>query len=133
MGHPLVARLRCALVVVLVIGGGAFFSAPAQADTAPPPGLPATVSADRLPTWQINGVVWDQAIANNVAVAGGKFTRARPPGVSAGGAGEVGAQNFFAYDVTTGNRIASFAHSVNGQILAVTKSPDQTRIYIGGD
>jgi hypothetical protein len=137
MNPPPVARVRSTLVtafvVVLALGGGVFGSTAARADTAPPAGLPATVAADRLPTWQINGVVWDQAIANNVAFAGGKFTKARPPGVSAGGAGEVTATNFFAYDVTTGNRIASFAHSVNGQILAVTASPDKTRVYIGGD
>ena len=134
MRPTLAAHIRCTLVVVLLLlGGGLFVSTGAQADTAPPAGTPATVSADRLPTWQINGVVWDQAIAGNVAFAGGSFTKARPPGVAAGGAGEVAAQNFFAYDVTTGNRIASYAHSVNGQILAVTASPDQTRVYLGGD
>jgi PKD repeat protein len=104
-----------------------------RADTAPPTGTPETVSADRLPTWQINGVVWSQAVAGNTVFAGGSFTKARPPGVSAGGAGEVAAQNFFAYDVRTGNRSpASFAHSVNGQIEMVVASPDQSRVYIGG-
>jgi hypothetical protein len=133
MAQTSIARFRCALVLILLCGGAVFVSAAAQADTAPAPGTPSTVSADRLPTWQINGVVWDQAIANNVVFAGGKFTKARPPGVSSGGAGEVAAQNFFAYDVTTGSRIASFAHSANGQILAVTASPDGTRVYLGGD
>jgi hypothetical protein len=133
----MVVRVRSALIAALVImlawGAGGFGSTAAHADTAPPAGTPATVAADRLPTWQINGVVWDQAVAGDAVFAGGKFTRARPPGVSAGGAGEVAAQNFFAYDITTGNRIASFAHSVNGQILAVTASPDNSRVYIGGD
>ncbi len=31
-----------------------------QADSQPDPGMPATVTADSLPTWQINGVVWSQ-------------------------------------------------------------------------
>src|SRR5687767_13481813 len=31
---------------------------PATADTDPPAGTPATMTADALPTWQINGVVW---------------------------------------------------------------------------
>src|SRR4051794_17692179 len=37
----------------------------ARADTAPAPGSPATVSADPLPTVQIDGVVWAQATVGN--------------------------------------------------------------------
>jgi hypothetical protein len=105
----------------------------AVADTAPPTGTPATVSADSLPTWQINGVVWSQAVVNNVVYATGSFTKARPPGVAAGGAGEVDALNVFAYDITTGNRVASFSHSLNGQGRVVTASADGSKIYVGGD
>ena len=54
-------------------------------------GTPATVSADALPTWQINGVVWSQAVVGNTVYVTGSFTKARPPGVAAGGAGEVDA------------------------------------------
>ena len=60
---------------------------PATADTRPPSGTPATVSADPLPTWQINGVVWSQVVVGNTVYATGSFTKARPPGVAAGGAG----------------------------------------------
>ena len=122
------------LSLVLTIPVIGIASAPAaQADTAPDDGTPATVSADGLPTWQVNGVVWSQAIAGNTVFAGGKFTAARPPGVAVGGAGSVAANNFFAYDITTGNRVAAFSHSMNGQVLAVNASPDGSRVYVGGD
>ena len=118
--------LTCGLSVAG--GGGA-----AHADTAPAAGTLPTVSADALPTWQINGVVWQQIVIGNTVYAVGSFTKARPPGVGAGGAGEVAAANIFAYDLTTGNRVASFSHQLNGQALGITKSPDGSRIYIGGD
>jgi hypothetical protein len=105
----------------------------AVADTAPPTGTPATVSADVLPTWQINGVVWAQVLVGNTVYVTGSFTKARPPGVSPGGAGEVNALNIFAYDITTGNRVTSFSHSLNAQGRAITASPDGTRVYVGGD
>lgn len=105
----------------------------AVADTSPPAGVPATVSADALPTWQINGVVWNQVVVGNTVYATGSFTKARPPGVAAGGAGEVDAQNVFAYDITTGNRVATFSHSLNAQGLAITASSDGSRVYVGGD
>lgn len=106
---------------------------PSVADTQPPPGNPATVSADALPTWQINGVVWSQVTVGNIVYVTGSFSAARPPGVSPGGPGEVAAGNIFAYDIRTGNRITSFNHSLNAQGRFITKSPDGSRIYVGGD
>ena len=99
----------------------------------PPPDSPVTVSADGLPTWQINGVVWSQVVVNNIVYATGSFTKARPPGVAAGGPGEVDAQNIFAYDITTGQRVSTFNHSLNAQGLAIAASPDGSRVYVGGD
>ncbi len=113
--------------------GLAAFTAPAHADTEPLPGTPATVSADALPTWQVNGVVWSQVLVGNTVYATGNFTKARPPGVGVGGAGEVNANNIFAFDVRTGNRVTSFNHSLNGAGQYITKSPDGLRIYVGGD
>ena len=104
-----------------------------MADTAPPAGTAATVSADVLPTWQINGVVWAQVLVGTTVYVTGSFTKARPPGVAAGGAGEVTASNIFAYNVTTGNRVTTFNHSLNAQGRAITASPDGTRVYVGGD
>ncbi|KQU67656.1 hypothetical protein ASC58_14135 [Phycicoccus sp. Root101] len=91
------------------------------------------MTADALPTWQINGVVWSQAIVGNTVYVTGSFTKARPPGVAVGGVGEVDALNIFAYDITTGNRVASFDHALNAQGLALTRSPDGSRIYVAGD
>lgn len=105
----------------------------AHGDTAPPVGTASTVSADVLPTWQINGVVWSQVVVNNTVYATGSFTKARPPGVPAGGSGEVSALNIFAYDLRTGNRVSTFNHSLNAQGRVITASPDGSRIYVGGD
>jgi hypothetical protein len=111
-----------------------FLGAPgAHADTAPAAGTPATVSADVLPTWQVNGVVWSTVTVGNTVYATGEFSAARPPGVAAGGAGEVAAGNIFAFDITTGNRVATFNHTLNAQGLTLARSPDGSRIYVGGD
>ncbi|WP_307796544.1 LamG-like jellyroll fold domain-containing protein [Actinomadura barringtoniae] len=106
---------------------------PANADTDPPAGTPATVSADPLPTAQVNGVVWSMATVGTTVYATGSFTKARPAGVAEGGAGEVDRANLLAFDLTTGNLVSSFNHSLNGQGLRVVASPDGTRVYVGGD
>ena len=75
----------------------------ARADTAPPdPTTPVTVSADSLPTVQIDGVVWSQAIVGNTVYAGGSFANARPAG-SAAGTNLTPRANMLSYDITTGN------------------------------
>lgn len=105
----------------------------ASADTTPPAGVPGTISADALPTWQINGVVWSQVVVNDIVYVTGSFTKARPPGVAPGGAGEINALNIFAYDVRTGNRVTGFNHSLNGQGRAITATPDGSTVLVGGD
>ncbi|GAA2422051.1 hypothetical protein GCM10010191_37140 [Actinomadura vinacea] len=105
----------------------------AAADTAPPAGTPPTVSADPLPTWQVNGVVWSMATVGNTVYATGNFTKARPPGTAAGSAQEVDRQNILAFDVTTGDLVESFDHSLNGQGLRIVASPDGRRVYVGGE
>lgn len=126
-------RLLAVLIGISVTMVGLVAPGVARADTAPPSGTPATVSADGLPTWQINGVVWSQVIVNNVVYVTGSFTKARPPGVAAGGAGEVAALNIFAYDLATGNRVSTFSHSLNAQGRVITAAPDGSRVYVGGD
>ncbi len=137
IGRNIRARgFRRALTAGLVGGlaiAGLGTGGPALADTGPAAGVPATVSADVLPTWQINGVVWSQVVVKNTVYATGQFTKARPPGVAAGGAGEITANNIFAYDITTGNRVSSFSHSLNAQGRSVAASPDGTKLYVGGD
>jgi PKD repeat protein len=126
--------VAAALVVSMVmVGAVALPQQAAQADTAPDPSVPQTVSADALPTWQINGVIWSQVTVGNTVYATGSFTRARPPGVAAGGVGEIVANNIFAFDIRTGNRVATFDHSLNAQGRAITATPDGSRIFVGGD
>lgn len=111
----------------------AFIALPAQSASADTPGQPGTVTADVLPTWQINGVVWSQAVAGNTVYVTGSFTKARPPGVAAGGPGEIDANNVFAFDITTGNPVTNFTHSFDGQGLVVRVTPDGKTVYFGGD
>ena len=116
--------------VLALLGPGA-----ALADSAPPvttPPIPTTVSADRLPTVQINGVVWSQVAVGDTVYVAGSFNRARPAGAAAG-TQETVRNNLLAYDIQTGALITSFAPSLNGQALVVVASPDGSRIYVGGD
>ena len=115
-----------ALVATIFFGTGT-----AQADTAPPSSsIPKTVAADALPTAQINGVVWTQAIVGNTVYVGGQFTRARPAGAAAG-TSEVSRNNLMAYNLSTGV-MTSFNPNLNGVVRAITASPDGSRIYVGG-
>ena len=107
----------------------------ALADTAPPnpadPKTPVSVSADPLPTVQINGVAWTQRVIGNTVYVGGKFTTARPAG-SAAGVNTVARSNLLAYDIRTGVLINAWAPTTNGDVLSIVPSPDGSRIYIGG-
>ncbi len=137
------ARIRAG-VTVLAAAAIAVVALPAQSQAAEPAepvvaaaveAPPPTVTADALPTWQINGVVWSQAIIGDTVYVTGSFTRARPPGVAAGGAGEVVANNIFAYRLSTGARVTTFATSpgLNAQGLVIRASADGSRLWVGGD
>ncbi len=123
-----------ALAGVLAVAGGLTAgTAPAAADTAPPTaGTPVTVSADALPTVQVDGVVWSQVVVGNTVYAGGKFTTARPAG-AAPGTNTVTRTNLLAYDIRTGALVTTFAPTLNGQVQTVAASPDGTRLYVGGE
>ena len=105
----------------------------ASADTTPVGGLPPTVSADALPTVQINGVAWAQVTVGNTVYVTGSFTQARPAGVAVGGAGSVTRSNLLAYDITTGKLITTFNHTLNGQGLAIVATPNGSTVYVVGD
>ncbi|HEY4625631.1 MAG TPA: radical SAM protein, partial [Blastococcus sp.] len=120
----------------LLVAGVVLAAPPARADSAPrdpaDPATPVTVTADALPTVQINGVVWSQAVVGNTVYVAGQFTRVRPAGAPAG-TQETVRNNLLAYDIRTGELITSFAPDLNAQALAVTPSPDGSRIYVGGN
>ncbi|MEY4229426.1 MAG: hypothetical protein RLZZ362_275, partial [Actinomycetota bacterium] len=94
-------------------------------------GNPPTVTADALPTAQIDGVAWTQAVVGNTVYVGGRFAKARPAG-SPLGSNEVARSNLLAYDLTTGNLITSFAPMLNGEVRALVASADGTTLYAGG-
>jgi hypothetical protein len=108
---------------------------PVQANPWPSPTItqPDTVTADVLPTVQINGVVWSQVVVGNTVYVGGSFSTARPAGVAQGGAGQVTRNNFLAYDLSTGQLLSSVVLNANAQVRTVTVSPDGSRVYVGGD
>lgn len=131
--RPLLRLATLLGALALVVAGLVLPAAPAAADTRPSvPGEPVTVSADPLPTVQINGVVWQQVIIGNTVYAAGSFSTARPAG-AAPGTSTVPRSNLLAYDIRTGNLLTSFAPTTNAQVMAITASPDGSRLYIGGD
>ena len=103
----------------------------ASADTAPDPGVPATVSADGLGTVQVNGVVWSMVTVGNTVYATGSFTNARPAG-AAPGTSTTPRANLLAFNLTTG-ALTGFNHTLNGQGRHIAASPDGTRVYVAGD
>jgi len=116
--------------VGLVVAAG-LVATPASADTAPAdPAVTKTVSADGLPTAQINGVVWDQEVVGNTVFVAGDFTAARPAG-SDPGVNEVARTYLMSYDVTTGV-MTSWAPVLNAQVKELAVSPDKTRLYAAG-
>jgi PKD repeat protein len=132
------ARTRAAAATVVALVGALLVLVPthaAVADTAPADpndrATPRTASAQPLPTVQINGVVWSQAVVGNTVYVGGEFTQARPAGAAAG-TNQTARANLLAYDIRTGALLTSWAPSTNGTVSAVTASPDGSRIYVGG-
>lgn len=111
------------------------FPVPEVAYAAVPPvraRTAGTVTADALPTVQINGVVWTQVMIGNVVYAGGEFTAARPAGAAAG-TKETPRANLLAYDIVTGKLITSFVPgALNGPVKALAVSADKKTLYVGG-
>ena len=125
------ATVMGALVVPAAFGAG---PAAAATPSGPPPIAQRSaqgVTADALPTVQIDGVVWSQAVVGNTVYAGGSFANARPAG-AAPGTSQTPRNNLLSYNLSTGVLNSSFAPSLNAQALAVVASPDGSRIYVGG-
>lgn len=108
---------------------------PATADSAPTdasdPATPTTITADALPTIQIDGVGLTQVVIGTTVYVGGTFSTVRPPG-AAPGERTVPQANLLAYDLTTGRFKSRFRPQVNGSVLALAASPDGKRLYAGG-
>jgi PKD repeat protein len=119
--------------VALFVALAAGVQSAAFADTAPADeSEPKTVSADALPTLQIDGVAWTQVVVGNTVYVGGDFQTARPSG-AAPGVGTTNQAYLLAYDIRTGALINSFRPTLNGQVLTIAASPDGSRVYVGGD
>ncbi|MEU0598829.1 LamG domain-containing protein [Streptomyces sp. NPDC006393] len=97
---------------------------------------PVALTADKLPTWQANGVVWALAQADGVVFAGGTFSAIRPAGTAVGGSGERSAVNFAAFDAATGAptdcRLSFTVGSGTATVRALAVSPDGKTLYVGG-
>src|SRR5690606_11513724 len=124
------------LAVTAMVAAGLVVAGPAVeafADSAPlEPGVDPTVTADALPTVQIDGVVWAQLVIGDTVSVGGEFTTARPAG-SAPGVNTVPRENLLAFDIRTGELISSWAPTANGAVYSLAASPDGSRIYVGGN
>jgi PKD repeat protein len=126
--------LAAALALLLVVTGGPASAKAEEFRTDPTTGDvfdQSPVSADVLPTPQINGVVWDQEVTDTRVYVGGDFTTARPFG-SAAGKNTVPRTNLLSYDIETGELDTKWAPNPNGRVFEVTESPDGSRIYVGG-
>ncbi|MEW2136133.1 LamG-like jellyroll fold domain-containing protein [Streptomyces sp. NPDC005409] len=95
---------------------------------------PVAFTADELPTWQTNGVVWAMAQANGTVFAGGTFSAVRPPEGAAGAEQE--AVNFVALDAATGNptscKLAFTIGDGTATVRSLAVSKDQKTLYAGG-
>lgn len=140
---PAFAALGLMAATTLLLSGLAITGAgplvqlpPAAADSAPTnpaaPATPPTVTGDVLPTVQVDGVVWSQAVVGNTVYVAGKFGTARPAGMDPH-VQTVERHNLLAYDIRTGTLIDGFAPDLNAQALAVAPSPDGKRLYVTGD
>ena len=127
--------LALSAIVTMVLSGlvtGALLAPAASAAPGPITARPTTaVTADALPTVQVNGVVWSQAVVGNRVYAGGNFTSARPAG-AAPGVNTTTRSNLLAYTLDSGVLVSAFAPTFDAQVLAVAASPDGSRVYVGG-
>ncbi|MEV7004502.1 glycine-rich protein [Streptomyces sp. NPDC093982] len=96
---------------------------------------PVAMTADDLPTWQTNGIVWAMAQADGVVFTGGTFSAIRPPGAPVG-TEERQAVNFAALDAATGKPTSCDLSFTVGSGLATVRalavSPDHKTLYAGG-
>ena len=83
------------------------------------------------PSWQTNASVRALGYANGTIYVGGLFTSVRPPGAAAG-TSETTRTYLAAFNSTTG-ALLPFNHTLDGSVWSMVASPDQTRMFVGGD
>jgi hypothetical protein len=115
------SRLRVCLLLFVILG----VLCPRAADAQ------ETLNGNKASSWQTNGTVWAIASANGVVYLGGNFTSVRPPGAPAG-TDEVARNRMAAFDASTGE-LLPFNPNVDGDVRAMTASPDGATLYVGGD
>src|SRR3954453_7804338 len=94
----LTASAMFALGLAALGGSAAWAAGPAPIEQR----SASTVTADPLPTVQIDsGIVWTQVINGTKVYAGGTFSNARRAGAAAG-TGQMPRSNILAYDINTG-------------------------------
>ncbi|MEV7519844.1 LamG-like jellyroll fold domain-containing protein [Streptomyces sp. NPDC091371] len=127
------SRGLTAALVLSLAGAGAGIGLvlmPAASAITPP----VAFTADELPTWQPNGIVWAMAEANGTVFAGGTFSAVRPPDGTAGTEQE--AVNFAALDAATGNptscKLAFTISDGTATVRALVVSKDKKTLYAGG-
>ncbi|WP_255498146.1 PKD domain-containing protein [Nakamurella sp. PAMC28650] len=123
------------VTVVAAVPAAAAPTAAAAISSGLSPTAPRTsnlATADALPTVQIDGVAWSQAIVGSSVWVVGGFANARPAG-SAAGSNNVARNNILVYTLSTGNLVTSIVPYLNAPGYVVAASPDGTRVYVGGD
>ena len=121
-----------AVLAALPLALGSFITPTIAAPpAAAAPGQAALASPQALPTAQIDGVVWDQAVVGNTVYVVGEFKNARPAGAAAG-EDESPRLNAMAYDITTG-ALLDWAPKVAGRATAIEASADGSTLYLGGN
>ena len=123
------------LTAVLVAAGGLLLSTAAPAAAVPGPIEQRNargVTADALPTAQINGVVWDQVVVGDIVYAGGSVHQRSAGGLAGGHATRRRAATCWPTTSAPASLVTGFAPTVNGQVKTLAVSPDKTRLYIGG-
>ena len=120
-----------AVLAALPLALGALVTPTITPQAAAAQGQTTLASPQALPTAQIDGVVWDQAVVGNTVYVVGEFENARPAG-AAPGENESRRYNAMAYDITTG-ALLDWAPKVKGKVSAVEASADGSTIYLGGN
>lgn len=112
------SRVLAAVSAVTLSTVGIFAAAvPAQAATDDATTTNTSkVSADPLPTTQIDGVAWTQLIVGNTVYVGGKFANARPAGAAAG-TNLTGRSNILAYKLSDGTLNTTFNPGANSEVF----------------